>query len=194
MAKKLWKLLVIPVVVGVLVVAFTDVEVFSMLGRGIKAVGKFFLDPVSIPLWLVILLLIAGVGGVLVLGWAWFIVWRDEVDVPEHYSFTKLRFLGVDWEWTWYAGDIGNPLMLCPSCKNQLDFKEEFHSVEARTECENCGAVERLGARGEEVSKRVYKEIHRLVRTGEYKKTIHPSIQSHAERSEDVGHQGGGIV
>ena len=118
-------------------------------------------------------------------GWAWFMRWLHyvdvhEVDVPEHYSFTKLRFLGIDWEWEWYAGGMENHLMLCPKCSNQLRLKGyKYSEYQQWTECENCGFKKGFGMTAEELAIRVPNEILRLVRTGEYKKKL-------GSKSEDV--------
>ena len=172
-----WTSLFLPVVVGLIVEVFTDVEVLSTLWGLVNTIGT-----TPIPLWLAILLVVAGVGAVF--GWAWFMRWLHyvevhEVDVPEHYSFTKLRLLGIDWEWEWYAGDITNLLILCPNCKNELELRSQGSGYKDLTMCENCGFVELFEVEKVEVVKRAYKEIRRLVRTGEYKKRL-------GSKSEDV--------
>ncbi len=161
-----WTSLLLPVVAGLIVEVFSDVEVLSTLWGLVKTIGT-----TPIPLWLAILLVVGAVGAVF--GWVWFMRWLHEVDVPEHYSFTKLRFLDVDWEWEWRGGGIVNPIMLCPMCSNQLYLKADTNrEYNQWTKCENCDFGTGFGMTAEELAIRVPNEVQRLVRTGEYKKRL----------------------
>lgn len=164
--------IILPLIVGILVEIFTSVEIINFLISIIKYIGAFFIIEFSISVWLFLIIIITSIGigaGVLL-----FINRTPQKETHKYYR--RDRIFGIDWQWDWYLRDVTNLIPLCPQCSYQPEIEREnvpsTYSDKAKIYCENCGFRKKWDVQPAKLKERVTKEIHRKLRTGEYKASI----------------------
>jgi uncharacterized protein YlaI len=126
-------------------------------------------------------------------GWAWlgisvfaiigllniYIAIRGETETPEYNSYVEDSFYGAKWRWVWIENRIAKLWCYCPICDATLVYDDSscrsFRTNAQKTFfiCENCGdrvVATITGGDKRYATGAVEREIHRRIRTGEYKK------------------------
>lgn len=104
---------------------------------------------------------------------------------PEFQAYTEDFLFGAKWRWHWVRNSIINLWCYCPSCDATLVYDDSschriFDDVK-KTDfiCENCSSQVISSVTGGNKNYAIgaaEREIHRRIRTGEYKKALnlHP--------------------
>ena len=125
-------------------------------------------------------------------GWAWLIIFllamvgviniylaiRGDNEL-EFKSYVDDMIFGAKWRWEWIGNSLSNIWCFCPNCDATLVYDDSscrsFSSDVRQTKfiCENCGrrvvaSVE--GGDKDYATSAAEREVHRRIRTGEYKK------------------------
>ena len=126
-------------------------------------------------------------------GWAWlpilflsfvscvniYVASKRDTEEPDYKKFVEVHLYNVKWRWRWVGNNISDLWCFCPRCDATLVYDDisclsRYPSIE-KTDliCENCGnrvigSVE-SGDKNYAI-RAVEREIHRRIRTGEYKK------------------------
>ena len=168
--KRLWKNYGIPLIIGMILIILDkllNTRVLSGVWRLIKGIGEFLTSSISLPLWVAILLPVAGAGAVL--GWQALARRRNRSAEDEYKTYTSDRILDVDWEWERLGKRWRNLIILCPEreCSNELHLVDDpagGASVPCMVKCEHCGFEKKFDMTGKEVVDTLYKEIPRRFR------------------------------
>ena len=119
-------------------------------------------------------------------GWAWLIVFSFSIagimailyafvpnKEPEYRSYVEDHLYGAKWRWQWEGDDISNLWCYCPRCDADLEHSEKIHKTDFL--CENCAhsVVATIQKGGKDYALGVVeREVHRRIRTGEYKERL----------------------
>ncbi len=169
--KKIWPWLggVLAVVVGGLLVEWLwEIKVIHNIGSLFKWIWNIIVYPVTLPLWLLVVI-IAAVAGV-----TWLSLGKGSI-YSAHYEYVRDEIMGLKWEWAWHGGLIYNLIFLCPKCSYQL-FVDKTYNYEgydggSMVNCPNCDFNNTWQISTEEFEDRALREIQRRIRTGQYKLT-----------------------
>ncbi|WP_069131024.1 hypothetical protein [Rhodohalobacter halophilus] len=165
--------IILPLIVGIFVEVFTTVEVVNYLFCTLIYIGGLFIASFSISVWLFILIVILSIG----LGAGVVLLNVRTTQENSYQDYTIDRILGIDWEWSWYLGDVTGLIPLCPECSYQPVIRNEYtvpYREISSIECENCSFNKKLDVHPGKLEERVIKEIHRKIRTGEYEEKSSP--------------------
>jgi len=167
--KSLWLLLVVPVIVGVLIDRFTKIDLIGAMWSGLRWVGHLFVISCSLPVWGIILLMLALPAVLLLLV---LMLARHEPD-PSYEDYTSDSFFGISWHWRLYGGRLDDhpPTARCPHCSGLLEPQLVWNRV--KLACDHCGFEKTFeGMDGTALQERVRKEIDRKLVTGEWKAVV----------------------
>ena len=170
---KHWPAIVWPVVTGIIL--FGLPAIFPAIRT---LISDFVKIPLELRLWFFILLCLLLPGLTILVIWIISIIQAaGEPEEPDWKRYTHDTIFGVPWQWQWVGrGTIDNLISLCPECSNQLDLKRpsDFRELSVFTEayCDRCDHTMKLIFPRDKANQRIIKEIHRLIRTGEYKDKI----------------------
>ena len=169
---KFWTKVKVEVVAGLVVLII--IEIFtggwfsSALWKAGKAIGGFLSYPIALPLWAIVLLPIFGAGALF--GLQVLLRRRRKKDGVPFHAYTRGRIFDIDWVWEWVGGEIKIRHGLCPTCEYEVEMGHiggGLTTSEAR--CVHCGFSKPFNWPANYVLKQVIKEIHRRIRTGEWK-------------------------
>lgn len=165
------------VIAGILVEVFTSDIFFGPVLDFARFIESLFDTKLLIPLWLLTLIIIGVIYSTTKL-----IAYLNKDTVPDYKSYTNDRIFGVDWQWKWIGDRIDSLVALCPECAYQpkveetynFDLENESSGLQSSSKmvCDNCGFEQVWQDSPEYLKNRATREIHRKIRTGEYKSTI----------------------
>lgn len=159
--------LLLPVIAGIIVEIFTSVEIVKPVLGFLKHLFCLLIIPLDIPVWLLLVIVLSTIS----ITWiSYFLINRDKK--PEYESYTSDRIYEVDWIWDWLDGEIINLVALCPECSYQPFIErgfEQYLAQSSEVNCDNCGFHQVWQYSPDTLRSRVVREIHRKIRTDEYK-------------------------
>ena len=140
--KKLWFLLLLPVVVGLLVNWLTPIDIPGAIWSAVKWFFGLFLVTSMLPVWGIILLMLTIP---LVLGVGLLFLGRAET----HLTYTSDTFFGISWHWSYVGGQLYDQDITprCPHCKTVLEpVHESAYAVvdDITLACHHCGFKKRF--------------------------------------------------
>ena len=165
--------LVLPVIAGVIVQIFTSINILGFIFNCFKAVFAFFETALSVPLWGLILLLIAGIVVPRILASK-----KKPQNQSSYTRYTYDRILGVNWQWRYSHGDVVALVPICPNCSYQPPIQMFYPGgyiaagENSLIQCDHCGFKIQFDYPPEILTDRIEREIHRKIRTGEYVNSI----------------------
>lgn len=167
---KIWLLLLLPVVVGLMVNWLTPIDIIGALWKAIKLFVGLFVVKVTFPVWGVILLMLVIP---LLIGAILMMVGLRRTE-ESHLTYLADNFFGVSWDWKYVGGHLYDEDIVprCPQCKTVLQPVQEsaFNVVDDVTlACHHCGFKTRFDFNLHTLFDRVKREIDRKIVTGEYK-------------------------
>ena len=163
------------VIVGVILSVFTKMNLLSTLAGVAAGIARLAIRPVTLAVWKIVLLAAAPAIMAVVLV-------RRRAKKRDYRSYTQDRIADILWQWEWRA-DRTKPLIpLCPKCQYQANVAVTPSSG-CTISCPNCGFRKEFDRHLNVLLDMVEKEIHRRVRTGEYRKAAaaqpSPVVESH---------------
>lgn len=129
------------------IIQYLGFPVLSWAWNIIKAVFHFFVSSITLPIWLIMVLVI-GVWPVLLFVIIKFHNLLDAEPLPQNFnnntrnrveSYTQDSFFNAIWRWTWGKNGIDNLLPYCPRCDMNLMYNEGITGRSTSLECDNCG-------------------------------------------------------
>lgn len=162
-------LLSIPVLRGYFV-TFSN-WIWSLLIRCWKAL----LESYAVPGWIWLIIGVLAIIGIIAI----FSSLRSAPE-PEFKSYVTDMIFGAQWRWCWAGNQISDLWCYCPTCDATLVYNDSscrglYGSHHTDFICENCGdqVVSKVagGNKGYAVGA-AEREIHRRIRTNEYKKKL----------------------
>lgn len=159
--------LVAAIIANIVAEKTTHFNLFAIFAKGFIAFWHWIIHPVSLPLWMAVLLPISGVVFMRAVYWrisrsakpaAWLLYRKDE-------------FFGVTWIWTYSGGEINQLVPLCPRCEYELEnHPMAFYKATGLVtlNCGNCGFQKSLDEPIYNVEDRVRRLIARNIRTQEF--------------------------
>jgi hypothetical protein len=145
----------------------------------LTSLGTLLTDHFQIPGWLILILLLLAFPSLIKLFTA--IKRKKEPGVFDLYRRDNL--FGAIWEWSYNGNQILNIWCLCPICQSELIYEEHRQSRlltkhddepdNTKFICEKCQEVRvKLNGLTPYALGTVKREIHRKIRTGEWKKAV----------------------
>lgn len=133
-----------------------------------ETVRKVALDSTPVPNWL--LVLGAPILGLLLIKVVPKKKALEKPSDPEWRQYTKDRFMGLDWTWSWSStNQITNVHSLCPNCKCQIDARYEGRRPNEsayRFDCDLCGfKAEPQVGKYAEIERKVVRLAEQEIRT-----------------------------
>lgn len=127
-------------------------------------------------------------------GWTWLAIFllalvgciniylaiKGDTEVPDYKKYTDDYLYNANWRWNWVGNQISNLWCFCPRCDATLVYNDSScYSLYADTKktdftCENCNSVVSSISGGNKnyATGAAEREIHRRIRTNEYKKHL----------------------
>jgi hypothetical protein len=115
---------------------------WGWVGGKILQLCKWLISPVSIPIWLLILLSLVAVTFAVLVGIFIYAANRREASVTANY--TEDTLFGIRWRWKWSSFGIDGPFSFCPRCDLQIYPRRSsgFNALDGvEYHCEDCGVV-----------------------------------------------------
>lgn len=171
------KEIIYPIVVGLILIIIEKIYpgFFNFIGLGIKKAWQFMILDISIPIYLLILLILFTSLNLIPL--IKFILHKKKLgSIPSFISFNSLVFQGVKWKWNYSNHDdswsIGEVTGYCPICMTRLITNSLIHNRSVHVEffCDNCEKRQGFFEGTEDLAiDRVKREIERLIDTEKWK-------------------------
>ena len=149
-------------------------SLFNWLWSGVKWCWSLLFATYALPGWAWLFILLLSLVGATNI----YLFLRGEREEPEYKSYVKDFLYGAKWRWNWVSNHISNLWCFCPTCDATLvynDYCRRNPYTNQKTDfmCENCNnrVVTTIdGGDKNYAIGAVEREIHRRIRTGEYKK------------------------
>jgi hypothetical protein len=158
-------------------------DVFRWIGGALSSIWNHLTSSLSIPYWLLWLLLILSTATVIRVFRS--LSKRDEINEPTFRMYTQDYFEGVTWRWSYDVYDRLTDLSsYCPNCDALLvHMKEPFQlgpASSVRFYCEHCEQVraEIKGGGRNYAESKIQRLIDRKIRSGEWKLLIKRELAS----------------
>ena len=91
-------------------------KVFAVLGNSFTSILKFVTNPVSVPLWVIIIVCVLTVGAAICIV-LWLAALGQAAPRFDYRAFRESDFLGIKWRWGYSdSGTINNIIPYCPKC------------------------------------------------------------------------------
>ena len=166
--KKLWLLLLLPVVVGLLVNWLTSIDIPGSAWAIIKWVGSLFVLKFTLPIWAILFLLLILPTLILVTK----ALLRSHTG-NSHKNYLSDTFFEILWFWRYVGGRLydENFVPRCPNCMYILQPIEEsaFQCIDnISLVCHHCGFKKRFDFNMHTLLDRVKREIDLKIVTGKY--------------------------
>jgi hypothetical protein len=162
--------IVAAVIAGLIVEWTKDFPFLKWLIRAIRVAIDWLVQPVTLPLW-VVLLLSGAVGGTVISLGLGHLRTASSSALVEAYNTDF--FFGIKWHWRYLDGQVleHSIAAVCPSCSYQMVMARGSASIlEPRTLvlCEDCKYQQEFEGGGDDVIRRVLLAVQRNLRTGKY--------------------------
>ena len=169
--KKVLPVAAATVIAPLLVIWLTPYNPFGVIWSGITWFVRLFIIKVSLPIWLIIILILAI--SVLSRG-ASFSFTADGDSAGTYLNYTSDKFFGILWRWKYTANKLYDEHIVprCPSCMTLLRATEEtsYRMIDEVTlTCPNCDFKRRFEYSLDDLLDRIRREIDRKIVTDEYK-------------------------
>ena len=141
---------------------------FPWLWLGVLWCWEALTGSYSLPGWAWLIVFSFGIAGVVVILRA-FVPNKE----PEYRSYVEDHLYGAKWRWQWEGDHISNLWCYCPRCDAYLIYSEKIYGTDFL--CENCAhpvVATIQGGDKDYVLEAVEREVHRRIRTDEYKERL----------------------
>lgn len=165
------------VIGGILLEIFTTLQILATIKSIAISFGNIFTYTITIPVW-----------GVLFLLFITYLVYIGIMYAKKKSSNTLTKedyiqdnIFSIDWQWNWAFDGINNLTPLCPECSYQLNLSPTIDRTKlskgadfimTKVECDHCGFKKEINDEIDRLKHKVIKEIHRKIRTEEFKEII----------------------
>lgn len=115
---------------------------WGWVGGKILQLCKWLISPVSIPIWLLILLSLVAVTFAVVIGI--FLYAANQREESASANYTEDTLFGIRWRWNWGSFGIDGPFSFCPRCDLQIYPRQapDYRPLgEVQYHCEDCGVT-----------------------------------------------------
>ena len=162
--KKLWLLLLLPVVIGLLVNWLTPINIPGSIWAVIKWIGSLFVSKFTLPVWAILFLMLALPTLILV---------AKALSRHSHMNYVSDKFFDIMWHWQYVRGklDVRNFVPRCPVCTCILEIVEEWGEDDIILLCHHCGFKKKFEVvHMDTLLDQVKREIDLKITTGKYLK------------------------
>jgi hypothetical protein len=165
---KIFSVFLLPIFIGLLIKLIAPTEVLQVVWVALKQVVAFFLIEFTLPIWAIILLVLA-IPFLVVLV---FILLPSRTSESYH-SYVSDNLFGINWHWKYSYGHLYNEDIVprCPECKTIMERSatSPFMADVTTLTCTHCGYERHFDLSLDALIGRVKKEIDRKIITEEYK-------------------------
>jgi hypothetical protein len=171
---KIWAAFILPVIIGLVINWLTPINVLSLLWKAIKWGFSLFIIKFTLPVWAILLLMLAIPLLLLVI----FITFKkNSISEPSPLNYISDVFFGIRWHWRYCGTQVDEDYLTprCLKCSCVLEpINESLYAIMPRIgmHCSHCGTRISFGYGFEQLRREVHKEIDRKIVTGEYKTCI----------------------
>ena len=152
------------------------ISFLNQLGAGVLWCWNALIDSYALPGWAWLFIFLLALNG---LARFFHAIRRDEL-APEYEKYVEDFIYNIKWRWTWVENSISDIWCFCPDCDATLvsRFGSLLGLQEIKFMCENCNRVVTSipGSNPNYVIDMVKREIHRRIRTGDFKATSKPPL------------------
>jgi hypothetical protein len=174
--RKVGVVIVLPVLTGLLVNWLTPVDVLGVSVDLVKWLARPLIVAYTLSGWLVLLLMVAPVGGGILL-----ILIANHFKEESHLGYCQDMMFGVSWHWRYFGQAVNTDSIIarCPQCKGQLKVIDNSHypmGDSITLKCYNCQFQRPFEIGLDSLLDRVVTEIERRVFTGEYRDAVERNL------------------